>query len=116
MFLLYQHDHVDMFRFVLMGDLDGSSVDELQHAWTTASSVLDGKPLVVDVSMLVHVDDKGLALLKRMQRAGAKFGPASSPELLRGLGLASGDKRTDAGGGGLRGLAARIFPWCFPHT
>ena len=42
---MYQHDRAKAFQFVLHGDLVGERVQELEHAWTTAKSILGGKEL-----------------------------------------------------------------------
>lgn len=82
-FNYYQHDRLDSFRFVLLGDLSGVFVRELENAWKTADSVLDGKPLIVDLSKLNSTDDPGMALLVKMRAAGANFVPDADPALLR---------------------------------
>ncbi|HVV70012.1 MAG TPA: hypothetical protein VHI52_00545 [Verrucomicrobiae bacterium] len=68
---LYLHDSAVRFQFQLRGRLEGASVEDLEHAWSTASSVMDGKHLEVDISSLSSADDAGINLLSRMQQAGA---------------------------------------------
>jgi hypothetical protein len=87
---IYQHDSPTMFRFVLRGDLKGACVDELEHAWTTAISVLKGKELVVDISAVASADQTGLDLLDRMRVSGARMtapAPTASPDLVTSLGI-----------------------------
>lgn len=87
---VYQHDGPAVFRFEVTGLLDGSVVEELEHAWITAASVLAGKELVLDISALTGSDDAGIRLLARMRTAGARIIPPArldSPELARALGL-----------------------------
>jgi len=87
---MYQHDSATMFRFVLRGHLAGDRVTELEHAWTTAKSILKGKELVVDVSGIKDADKFGMDLLLRMRASGARLTAAQPPkseELLRSLGL-----------------------------
>jgi ABC-type transporter Mla MlaB component len=87
---LYQHDSPTLFRFVLRGDLAGDRVQNLEHAWATAKSILDRKELVVDVSGITDADTFGMDLLSRMRESGARLTAALRPEseeLLRTLGL-----------------------------
>jgi len=87
---MYQHDSATLFRFVLRGDLAGAVVQELEHAWTTAKSILDGKELAVDVSGITNADESGVALLSRMRESGARLTaalPPASEQFLRCLGL-----------------------------
>src|SRR5438046_231749 len=87
---MYQHDGATMFRFVLRGDLTGGDVPELEHAWTTAKSILNGRDLAVDVSGLTNADESGVDLLFRMRDSGARLSaplPLASEELLRSLGV-----------------------------
>jgi hypothetical protein len=87
---LYQHDSSSTFRFVLRGSLEGSWVQELEHAWITAASVLRGKELVLDVSGLTGTDENGLNLLSRMRESGARLmadTPPEAPGRCRWLGI-----------------------------
>ncbi|MGA2326154.1 MAG: hypothetical protein ABSH05_07685 [Bryobacteraceae bacterium] len=88
----YQHDSAAMFRFVLRGELCGASVEELEHAWTTAASVMREKELVVGLGGLTGADQAGIALLSRMRESGARFTAALPPQsdaLARWLGIPS---------------------------
>jgi hypothetical protein len=78
-----------MFRFVLRGELTGKIVQELQHAWTTARSILGSKELVVDVSGITRADPEGVEVLVRMRESGALLtaGGTGSAGLLRALGI-----------------------------
>jgi ABC-type transporter Mla MlaB component len=87
---MYQHDSATMFRFVLRGGLYGDGAQELERAWTTARSILEGKELVVDVSGITNVDPSGVDLLSRMRESGARLAaglPPESQEILRSLGV-----------------------------
>ncbi len=87
---IYQHDSATIFRFILRGDLAGQHVLELEHAWTTARSILEDKELVVDVSGISDADGEGVELLHRMRDAGARLTaalPPQSEEFLRSLGI-----------------------------
>jgi ABC-type transporter Mla MlaB component len=76
---IYQHDTATVFRFVLRGELGGDAVLDLEHAWTTAKSILDGKELVVDVSGIANADASGIDLLSRMRESGARLSAALPP-------------------------------------
>jgi anti-anti-sigma regulatory factor len=87
---MYLHDSATMFRFVVSGELSGLRAPDLEQAWTTAQSILNGKELVVDVSGLTGADEFGVELLSRMRESGARLTAASPPKsekLLRSLGL-----------------------------
>jgi len=87
---MYLQDSPTMLRFVLSGKLTGLRAQDLEHAWITAQSILNGKELVVDVSGLTGADEFGVNLLARMRGSGACLTaapPPKSEELLRSLGL-----------------------------
>lgn len=87
---MYQHDSPTTYRFVLRGELAGERVQDLEQAWNTAKSILDGKELVVDVSGITDADHSGVGFLARMRESGARLTaalPPESEELLRSLGL-----------------------------
>ena len=65
-----QHDGATAFRFQLKGRLDGAQVENLEHAWRCASSVLRGRELVIDISGLTGADPRGVALLSRLRESG----------------------------------------------
>jgi len=70
---LYQHDSAFTFRFVLRGALEQPWTAELEQAWITAASILQGKELVVDVTGLTGMDQDGLKLLSTMRNRGARL-------------------------------------------
>ena len=78
--VMYLHDSSAMFCFVLQGELAGVSVRELEHAWTTAGSILSGRDLVVDISDLTNADPAGRQLLDHMRQSGARIIPALPAE------------------------------------
>ena len=87
---MYQHDSASLFRFVLRGELAGKSAEELEHAWTTAKSILNSRELVVDVSGMTYADESGVNLLTRMRESGARLTaalPPASEDYLRSLGV-----------------------------
>jgi ABC-type transporter Mla MlaB component len=87
---MYLNDSVKSFEFVLHGELTGDAVQSLEQAWTTATSILNGKELRVDVSALTTADAGGIELLCRMTGSGARLRapwPPQSEEFLRSLGV-----------------------------
>jgi ABC-type transporter Mla MlaB component len=87
---MYQHDSATMFQFVLRGELIGDRVRDLEHAWNTATSILAGKELVVDIAGITNADPSGVDLLSRMRESGARLSAALPPEsegFLRSLGV-----------------------------
>ena len=108
---MYQHDRAKAFQFVLHGDLVGEPVQELEHAWTTAKSILKGRELVVDVSGIAYADKLGVDLLARMRYSGARLTaalPRESEEFLRSLGLPA----AAPSGGSLRTRVLQFFRVC----
>ena len=108
---IYQHDSAAMFRFVLRGDLRGDRVPELEHAWTTAKSILNGRDLLVDVSGVADADEFGVDLLFRMRDSGARLTaplPPASEEFLRSLDVTV----AAPGGEGVRNKVLRFLGLC----
>jgi anti-anti-sigma regulatory factor len=104
---MHQHDSTTIFQFVLRGELSGASVHELEHAWTTAKSILGGKELVVDIAGITNADPSGISMLSRMRAAGARLTaalPPESEEILRSLGVP-----VTAPGSGHTGRATRLL-------
>jgi len=98
---MYQHDSATMFKFVLRGELIGSRVLDVEHAWNTARSILARKELVVDISGVTTVDARGVDLLLRMRDSGARLTAALPPEsegFLRSLGVPLAAPRGRRGG------------------
>jgi anti-anti-sigma regulatory factor len=65
------HNESAMMRLVLEGKLAGACVDELDKCWQKTLS--NGAPLLVDLTSVSYVDDRGKQLLKRMHDRGAKL-------------------------------------------
>ena len=87
---MYQHDSPTMFQFVLRGELIGDRVQDLEHAWNTAESILAGKELVVEISGITNADRPGVDLLSRMRESGARLTsalPPDSVEFIRSMGI-----------------------------
>ncbi len=87
---MYLNDSVKTFEFVLRGELTGDAVRSLEYAWITATSILDGKEVFVNVSALTAADAQGIELLRRITGSGACLRAAPRPnsgEFLRSLGV-----------------------------
>jgi ABC-type transporter Mla MlaB component len=87
---MYLNDSVKTFEFVLRGELTGDAVQSLGYAWITATSILNGKEVLVDVSALTAADAEGIELLYRLIGSGARLRaalPPHSPKFLRSLGV-----------------------------
>lgn len=98
---MYQHDSAKMFQFVLKGELIGGRVQDLEHAWNTARSILAERELVVDISGVTNADPRGVDLLLRMRDSGARLTAALPPEsegFLRSLGVPMAAPRGRRGG------------------
>jgi len=78
----YMHDAASSFRFKLAGSLVGEDVEELGQCWSTASSTLGSRPLLVDIDELSAVDDGGRELLRHWHGLGAHFLARSAPARL----------------------------------
>jgi hypothetical protein len=72
------HDGSAAFRFQLSGDLSGHGVRDVEQTWRTASSVIGGRCLVVDLSSVTGMDPAGRALLEIWQVEGASMVVTSS--------------------------------------
>jgi len=106
---MYLHDSVKTFGFVLRGKLTGEAVQSLEQAWITATSILDGKEVFVDLSALTAANAEGIELLHRITASGARLRaalPPGSEEFLRSLGVPVGVPSRRSGGSweGLRRL------------
>ena len=65
------HNESAMMRLVLEGKLAGACVDELDKCWQQTSS--NGAPLLIDLTSVSYVDERGKQLLKRMHDHGVKL-------------------------------------------
>ena len=74
----YIHDHSDVLRFAITGDLSGPGVASLDQAWRTATSVLRGRVLVIDLVSVCDADEYGRDLLLRWHRGGARISARSA--------------------------------------
>ena len=74
----YLHDGSGVFRFQLVGRLSNRDTRHLEQAWRTASSIIGGKCLVVDVSDVTGIDESGRELLDKWHAHGARLIVTSS--------------------------------------
>jgi hypothetical protein len=69
----YMHEGPTAFRFELAGNLDYKSAPRLDQDWQTASSAIANRRLIVDMTFVTGVDEKGGALLRRWHQEGARL-------------------------------------------
>jgi len=69
----YMHDGPAAFRFELAGELDKDGARRLHQDWLTASSVIGGRALIVDMTFVTGVDEAGRRLLVRWIAEGAQL-------------------------------------------
>jgi anti-anti-sigma regulatory factor len=69
----YLHDGSGEFRIQLAGHLSQGDARDLEEAWRTASSVIGGKCLVVDLSHVTSIDASGCDLLVKWHTQGARL-------------------------------------------
>jgi len=60
-------------HLLVEGTLSDGWVDALEASWLAAQSLINGKPLYIDLSGVTYVDDKGRELLARIIRGGAEL-------------------------------------------
>lgn len=73
----YMHDGPSAFRFELEGQLTDESARRLEQDWITASSVMAGRTLIVDMTFVTAADEAGRELLGRWHASGARLVAAS---------------------------------------
>jgi hypothetical protein len=71
------HHEPDAFRLELSGILSGDGAQSVYHAWRTALSIIGERPLVVDMTYIVDVDERGRTLIRLWRRHGARIVAAS---------------------------------------
>jgi len=67
------HDGPSAFRFELSGDLNDEGALRLDQDWRTACSVIGGRSLIVDMTFVTSVGERGRALLARWHAGGAQL-------------------------------------------
>lgn len=87
---VFQYDTPSGFCIRVEGALVDRDIDELEDAWMCANSVLNGRPIMVDLACVTSADQGGLALLKMLQASGtllAASHPPVAPEIAALLGV-----------------------------
>ena len=69
----YMHDEAAAFRFQLAGDLSKDTTADLDQARETASSILGGRTLIVDLTGIASIDTYGRQLIEKWHGLGAQF-------------------------------------------
>jgi hypothetical protein len=69
----YMHDEFATFRLKLIGDLSQDSTAELDQARQTASSILNGRALIIDMTDIYSLDNAGRELIAKRHGLGAQF-------------------------------------------
>ncbi len=69
----YLHDGSGEFRIQLAGHLSHGGAHDLERAWHTASSVIDGKCTSIDLSYVTSIDASGCELLDKWHAYGARL-------------------------------------------
>jgi len=84
---IYIHDEAARLRLRVTGDLDELAAKELASCWTTASSVLGSRKIVVDLTSLAEACESGRHLLGALHKEGVEFLTKSEyqTELVRGV-------------------------------
>jgi len=67
----YLHDGSGAFRFELVGNLSNHGARDLEQAWSTASSTIGDRKLIVDLTRVTAISDFGRELLLRWRLGGA---------------------------------------------
>jgi hypothetical protein len=67
------HDGPSAFRFELAGDLNQEGAVRLAQDWRTASSVIGGRTLIVDMTFVTSLDESASALIAAWNREGAQI-------------------------------------------
>lgn len=70
---IYIHDEAARLRLRVTGDLDARAAKEMASCWNTASSVVRGRSIVVDLRALDSVQDAGRELLESLYQEGVEF-------------------------------------------
>jgi anti-anti-sigma regulatory factor len=74
----YLHDESGEFRIQLSGHLSQVGARDLEQAWRTASSIVGGKSMIVDLTHVTSIDTSGCELLDKWHGDGAKLVVTSS--------------------------------------
>jgi anti-anti-sigma regulatory factor len=72
-FRLTEQAAADRLVIKLEGRCSADVVDDLVASWVAARLKADGRPIWIDLTDVLHVDDVVLRQLARMHAAGARF-------------------------------------------
>jgi hypothetical protein len=75
----YLHDEPDAFRLELSGSLSGEGARSVYQAWSRALSIIGLRTMIVDITYLAEIDERGRNLLRLWRRRQARI-VAASPE------------------------------------
>ena len=67
------HESSDALTFQVEGKLVGAWAKELEQSWNTASTNCNRKPLIVDLTETLYIDEEGKRVLAKLFRHGARF-------------------------------------------
>ena len=78
-------DHGGEYVLKVEGCLYGAWVQELDACWRETAATRAGRPLLIDLRDVCHVDARGRQLMAMMSRAGVRFVTKGClmPELVR---------------------------------
>ena len=83
----YIHDEMEALRLEIRGPLLGHGVTSLDQAWRTGSSILNGRPLLIDLVSVEETDENGRDLLLAWHRMGARIMARSTESRLLAEGI-----------------------------
>lgn len=79
MAVIYLHDEPGALRFSPRGDLGADAVEELRRCITTALPTLQGRNVVLDLSLVTSADDSAGRLIESLAAQHARFITATGP-------------------------------------
>ncbi|HEY1336017.1 MAG TPA: hypothetical protein VGF59_00840 [Bryobacteraceae bacterium] len=74
----YLHDEADAFRLELSGSLSGEGARSVYQAWRTALSIIGVRTVIVDITYLSDIDERGRTLLRLWRGRKARIVAASA--------------------------------------
>jgi len=74
----FVHDDMDAFRLELSGSLSGEGARSVYHAWRTALSIVDERPMIADITFVTDADEGGRGLLHLWHRNGVRIKAATA--------------------------------------
>jgi ABC-type transporter Mla MlaB component len=104
---IYIHDETARLRLRVTGELDEASARQLASCWTTASSVVGSRKVVVDLRTLAAVQAAGTDLLEALHREGVEFLASSEFQTQLVAEITGAARRTNPAGPSVRGWLAQ---------